>query len=81
MPSQMNRVAARNWIKRYLAEALRHKDGVEAALPISRDQVIREDPETSVELSGHPRWSLTRNGTRSVVLVWLDSDDEETIDL
>ena len=77
----MNRSAARNWIKRYLGEAVRHKDGLEAALPLSRDQVILEDPESREELYRHPSWSLTPNGTGSVVLAWLDSGDEETIDL
>lgn len=77
----MNRNAARNWIKRYLAEALRHKDGLVAALPVSRDQVIHEDPESKTELSRHPGWSLDRDESGGVVLVWLDSGDEETVDL
>lgn len=77
----MNRPAARKWIKRYLAEALRHRDGLAAALPVTRDQVIGEDPENSVELSGHPSWSLGRNGQGNVVVAWLDSDEEEIIEI
>ena len=77
----MERVAARKWINKYLAEALRRRDGLAAALPLTRDQVITEDPESRVELSGHPSWSLGRNGEGSVVLVWLDSDEEEFIEI
>ena len=55
--------------------------GLEAALPLTRDQVILEDPESSEELHRHPGWSLTPNGTGSVVLAWLDSGDEATLDL
>lgn len=76
----MNHPAARKWIKRYLEEALR-RNGLAAALPLTRDQVISEDPESRVELSRHPSWSLGRNGQGKVVLVWLDSDEEEIIEI
>ena len=75
----MNRAAARNWITRYLAESLRHKDGLAAALPLTRGQVMEEDPASGVELSRHPDWSLIRNGQGEVILVWLDRDEEEVI--
>lgn len=75
----MNRAAARNWITRYLAESLRHKDGLAAALPLTRGQVMAEDPASGLELSRHPDWSLVRNGQGEVVLVWLDGDEEEII--
>lgn len=75
----MNRAAARNWINRYLAESLRHRDGLAAALPLTRGQVMDEDPASGRELSSHPDWSLVRNGQGEVTLVWLDSDEEEII--
>ena len=77
----MNRTAARNWITRYLAESLRHRDGLAAALPLTRRQVVAEDPASGPELSRHPDWSLMRNGPGSVILVWLDSDEEEIIEI
>ncbi len=77
----MNRTAARNWITRYLAESLGHKDGLAAALPLTRRQVVEEDPASGPELSRHPDWALTRNGPGSVILIWLDSDEEEIIEI
>ena len=77
----MSRTEARKWVRRYLAEALTQLYGLEAALPLTRDQVLLEDPESACQLAMHPRWLLFRNVYGGVTLVWMDSDEEEEVNL
>ena len=77
----MSREEARRWIRRYLHEAQRHPDGLEAALPLTRDQVLLEDPESASQLAIHPRWLISANPYGGVTVVWMDVEEEEAWEL